>query len=39
LENPNVDGRITLRWIFRMWDVKAWIGWIWLRIGIDAGHL
>jgi len=21
LENPNVDGRIILRWIFRKWDV------------------
>ena len=24
LENPGVDGRIILRWIFRKWDVGAW---------------
>jgi hypothetical protein len=33
LENPGVDGRITLRWIFRKWDVGTWTGSIWLRIG------
>jgi len=33
LEDPGVDGRITGRWIFRKWDVGAWTGSIWLRIG------
>jgi hypothetical protein len=33
LEDPGVDGRITLRWIFRKWDMGAWTGLIWLRIG------
>jgi hypothetical protein len=33
LEDPDVDGRIILRWIFRKWDVKAWTGSFWLRIG------
>jgi len=33
MEDPNVDGRIILRWIFRKWDVGAWTGLIWLRIG------
>jgi hypothetical protein len=23
LEDPSVDGRIILRWIFRKWDVRA----------------
>jgi hypothetical protein len=23
LEDTGVDGRIILRWIFRMWDVEA----------------
>jgi hypothetical protein len=23
LEDPGIDGRITLRWIFRKWDVGA----------------
>jgi hypothetical protein len=27
LENPNVDGRIILRWIFRKWDVGG-VDWI-----------
>jgi hypothetical protein len=25
-EEPGVDGRILLRWIFRNWNVEAWIG-------------
>jgi hypothetical protein len=24
LEDPGVDGKIILRWIFRKWDVGAW---------------
>jgi hypothetical protein len=26
LGNPDVYGRIILRWIFRKWDVKVWTG-------------
>ena len=33
LEDPGIDGKIILRWIFRKWDVGAWTGLIWLRIG------
>jgi len=29
LEDPGVDGRIILRWIFRNWGVGAWSGLIW----------
>ena len=25
--------------IFRKWDVRAWIGLMWLRIGTGGGHL
>jgi len=24
LEDPEVDGRVILRWIFRKWDGGAW---------------
>jgi hypothetical protein len=39
LENPEVDGRITLSWIFGKWDVRVWNGSIWLRIGTGGRHL
>jgi hypothetical protein len=39
LELPDVDRRIILRWIFRKWDVGAFIGSIWLKIGTCGGHL
>jgi hypothetical protein len=39
LEDPGVDVRIILRWIFRKWNGGAWIGLIWLRIGTGGGHL
>ena len=38
-EDQGLDGRIILRWIFRMWDVWAWTGSIWLRIGTGGGHV
>ena len=39
LEDPGVDGRIILRWIFRKWDEGVWTGASWLRIGTGGGHL
>ena len=39
LEDPGVDGRIILRWLFNKWDVATWAGFIWLRIGTGGGHL
>jgi len=39
VEDPGVDGRIILRWIFRKWIVRVWTGLIWLRIGTGGGHL
>jgi len=33
--DPDVDGRIILRWIFRKWEGVE-TGW---RIGINGGHL
>ena len=39
LGRPRLDGRIILRWIFRKWDMGAWTGPMWLRIGTGGGHL
>jgi len=39
LEDPGVDGRIILRWIFRKMDVGAQTGSIWFRIGAGGRHL
>jgi len=39
LGDPGEDGRIILRWVFRKWDVVAWTGSIWLRIGTGVGLL
>jgi hypothetical protein len=27
LEDPDVDGRVILRWIFRKWNVEIRTGW------------
>jgi hypothetical protein len=37
--DPDVDGRIILRWIFRNWEGVVRTGWSWLRIGTVGGHL
>jgi len=39
LGDPGIDGRILLRWIFRKWDLGAWTGSIWFRIGTGGRHL
>jgi len=39
LEEPDVDGRIILKFIFRKWDVGVWTGSSWLRIETGSGHL
>jgi hypothetical protein len=36
--DPDVDGRIILRWIFRKLEGVVGIGWSWLRIGTGGGH-
>jgi len=36
---PDVDGRIILRWIFRKWEGVVRTGWSWLKIGTGGGHL
>jgi hypothetical protein len=37
LENLDVDGTIILKWILKKFDVRAWIDFIWLRIGSSIG--
>jgi hypothetical protein len=37
--DPDIDGRILLRGIFRKWDGVAETGWSGLRIGTGGGHL
>jgi hypothetical protein len=39
LEDPGVDGRIILKWIFERLGVGAQTGLIWLRVGTGGGLL
>ena len=39
LEDPGLDGRIILRWIFKRWDVGARTESSWLRIVTGGRHL
>jgi hypothetical protein len=39
LEDPVVDGRIILKYLFERLGVGAQIGFIWLRIGTGGGLL
>jgi len=38
LEDTGVDGLLIYRWIFGKWNVGAWTGSIWLRIGTRGGQ-
>ena len=37
--DPDLDGRIILRWIFRKWKGVVGTGWSWFRIGTGGGRL
>jgi len=38
-EDPYLDGRIILKWIFRKWVRETWTGLMWHRSGTGGGHL
>jgi hypothetical protein len=39
LGDPDVDGKIVLRWIYKKWDTDVWTGSSWLRIGTRGGRV
>jgi hypothetical protein len=39
LEDPGVDGRKIVRWIFRKRDMGVWTRSSWLRLGTGGGRL
>ena len=39
LEDLDVDGKITVKWIFKKWNWEMWTGFIWLRLGTSLAGL
>jgi hypothetical protein len=34
LEDLDINGKITLNWIFKRWNGRMWSGFAWLRVGL-----
>jgi hypothetical protein len=39
MEDLKVDGRIMIKFIFNKWDVEAWAGSLWVRVGTGGEPL
>jgi hypothetical protein len=39
LEDLGIDGRVMLKRVIEVWDVEAWTGLLWLKIGTSGGRL
>jgi hypothetical protein len=39
VEDPGIEERIILRWIFREWNVRSWTGSVGLGIRTVGSHL
>jgi hypothetical protein len=35
----HLDGRVILKQILKKWDMRIWIGFVWLRMGTSGGFL
>jgi hypothetical protein len=38
-KDPDVNGRIILKWMLRKYGERVWIRFMWLMIGTDGGLL
>jgi hypothetical protein len=39
LQDPGLNGKVILKWVFRRWAVEVWTGSIWLSLETVGGHV